>query len=627
VLLLVLLGVSRLSGAVELDLAPDTRAYGLAPFVGVYVDHDKNLSISEVLKPEGEQLFVPNTNRNMNYGFATSAYWFRLVIRNDAAVQGPWLLQVQHPTLDRVEFYLVEDGQLRAQRTTGDAFSFTTRDLPHGDFVFRLPEPLSKEVTVYLRIESEGSVIAPLMLWRADQFIVDQDINKQVLGVYFGIILAIILYNLFLFVSIRESTYAYYVLYLTCMLLLQTVLEGIAAQYFWPAAPKWNNYSIVIFLGAVNIFGLLFARTFLDLKKTLPAMSRLLVFLGLVMLMIMVLGSLLSYHHVILAAIGQSVVISVAILCVAVYLLKTGNRQVRFMLLAYGALFPGIVLLILGNLNLIEAGALSKQALKIGTALDAILLSFGLADRIKTLAGERESARRDADEQREKALILQRDFARKLLDSQEQERRRIAGELHDGIGQNLLVIVNQMRRFIDRNKADVSDLAQAADLAAQSVEETREIAYALHPHILDRLGLTKAIEAVVKRGLKDQPLEGSVTIDNIDGILPKSHEIHLYRIVQEGISNIVKHAKASHCWISIQLTDNGISINIEDDGVGTPDDMLRGGSKSGMGISGLKERSMMIGGSFSIGPRAAGGTIIKIRIATDRHDTTASTRR
>lgn len=207
-------------------------------------------------------------------------------------------------------------------------------------------------------------------------------------------------------------------------------------------------------------------------------------------------------------------------------------------------------------------------------------------------------------------------FARQLIESQEYERKRLAGELHDSLGQNLLIAKNWaligLSAVADNNPAreHLSEISEAVSLA---LNEVREIAHNLRPYQLERLGLTNTIEQMIANVRNSSEAEFITEIDNIDGLLPNESEINLYRMVQECINNIVKHSAASCAWISIKRTDNGAQIICRDNGRGF--DPATNSSNNGMGLIGMAERVRMLRGRYTLESAVGKGTTIRITIS------------
>jgi signal transduction histidine kinase len=223
----------------------------------------------------------------------------------------------------------------------------------------------------------------------------------------------------------------------------------------------------------------------------------------------------------------------------------------------------------------------------------------------------------------EREQEFQHDFSRRMIVSQEQERKRIAAELHDSVGQNLLVIKNRAYLAMESCPQDhpaMKQLQSISDASMQSIDEVREISYNLHPYKLERLGLTKAIQAITARMNESTAVKFSTEINAIDNLFAKDAEIHIYRIVQEGISNAVRHAKPSKVLLKISREPAGIKILITDDGSGfKADEILQNtNEEQGFGLRGMSERVRICGGKFSITSAPEQGTTLSISIPYER---------
>jgi signal transduction histidine kinase/ligand-binding sensor domain-containing protein len=205
-------------------------------------------------------------------------------------------------------------------------------------------------------------------------------------------------------------------------------------------------------------------------------------------------------------------------------------------------------------------------------------------------------------------------FSRQLIESQEAERKRIASELHDGLGQVLVVIKN--RAMLGINKGDdkervAKELATISESASQALEEVREITNNLRPQLLDRLGLTKAINAMLKKVSGVIEIENE--IDSIDNIFNENEEISIYRIVQESLNNAIKHSNATTVTVKIKRTESQVLLRIQDNGTGFMVETAK--SKSGgLGLIGLKERSQLLHGELLIDSEIEKGTTIEVTI-------------
>ena len=218
-----------------------------------------------------------------------------------------------------------------------------------------------------------------------------------------------------------------------------------------------------------------------------------------------------------------------------------------------------------------------------------------------------------------KAHAAQETFSKQLLESQERERQRIAAELHDGLGQSLLIIKNRAFLALSANgdrEVRQEQLDEITASASQAIEEVREIAYNLRPYHLDRFGLTKTLKAIFTRFSDSSGTRFFVEIDPIDGLFSEEDEISIYRIVQESINNIVKHAHASEAQLVIRREGQAVRLRIQDNGRGfSPASVSASEAQpGGFGLIGMAERVRMLKGSYLIDSAPGQGTTITIKL-------------
>lgn len=211
----------------------------------------------------------------------------------------------------------------------------------------------------------------------------------------------------------------------------------------------------------------------------------------------------------------------------------------------------------------------------------------------------------------------QQAFARQLIESQEQERKRIAAELHDSLGQNLLIVKNRAQLgqlAAHENPEFLEQFEWIVNSAAQSIEEVREIAQNLRPYHLDRLGLTKALEVMIEKVAATTRMRFVSELVPLDDLFSKEDAITLYRVVQESLNNIIKHAEASETTVSVERLTDSVTLTIRDNGRGFSP-MEAAARASGFGLAGMSERVRMLGGEWRIDSQEGQGTAVTIRLA------------
>ena len=239
---------------------------------------------------------------------------------------------------------------------------------------------------------------------------------------------------------------------------------------------------------------------------------------------------------------------------------------------------------------------------------------------VLTIAGLTFAAYRWRIRQLRREQQRQVEFSRRLIEAHESERARLAAELHDSLGQDLLVIKNWamvgLTTTEEHNEAREM-LTEIADATTHAIEDCREISHNLRPHQLDFIGLTEALRAMIKKVANSSGLQIETRLDDLNGALPDEAEINLYRIVQESLNNIVKHARANHVKLDVRKEHNGHTartiVRIEDNGRGFDLAALANG-KRGLGLSSITERARMLGGEMAIDSLPGRGTIITVTL-------------
>lgn len=216
---------------------------------------------------------------------------------------------------------------------------------------------------------------------------------------------------------------------------------------------------------------------------------------------------------------------------------------------------------------------------------------------------------------------VQQEFSRKLLDSQEQERKRIAFELHDSLGQYLLAIKNWAMfglNSLTRENPAREYLTEVSETTALALAEVREMTHNLRPYQLERLGLTSTLEYMLKNIKSSSAIRFSCEIENVDGVLPKDAEIVFYRVVQETVNNVIKHSEAASVRVSIKPNAGGLEFVCRDDGRGFDVEAAKKSRDSGLGLEGINERLKILGGQLEIASEIGKGTLVSVKIYHNR---------
>lgn len=400
-----------LAGAVEFD--ETTTRLPLGDTMHVFEDMRGDASIVDVTSPALQGSFRQHHQAVLNAGYSRSVFWLRLDLqyspRTQAGGAHPWYLELAYPPLDHLELYLPDGaGGYRLAQRTGDALPFSSRQIKQNNYLFELDLPPGQSQRIYLRLESQGSMQAPLTLWSPQAYLEYQPKRIYVLGIIYGVLLVMLIYNLFIYLSVRDTSYLYYILYIASFGLYQVSVNGAGIEYFWPNSPWWANAATPFLIGSAAFFGCQFARSFLHTAEHSPWVDRLLLLMMICGAAVMALALTASYGVALRMATYLALLFTVVIFIAGMLAWMRGMRVARYFIFAWSAFLVGGItntLMVLGYLpNLF----LTMYASQIGSALEVGLLSLALADRINAMKEERTRILQQASSELE---LLNRELA------------------------------------------------------------------------------------------------------------------------------------------------------------------------------------------------------------------------
>lgn len=418
-LILCLLGCASLARATLL-LAPGIDQVPLQGKLQYLEDREGSLTIEQVADPALAGRFnAAPANASLNFGYSASVYWLRLPVALGPGAQPDWLLEIAYPSLDRVDVFLLDDRRGYRRLTSGDHQPFSERPYAHRNLVFPLPISPGKEHMVYIRVASQGNLTLPATLWTPEGLHQNDLRTYTVLALYYGALGSLAAYNLFLFLLVRDRRYILYVAFAGCMIIAQASLNGFANQFLWPNWPTWGNAVFPAAMAATGLFGALFTRAFLETRTTAPGLDRLILFcvawFGFATIGPFVLPYRLAAINVSLSGIVFSVLaVAGGVLC----LLRNGPGA-RFFLVAWAVLLVGVAVTGARNFGWLPTNDLTSYAMQIGSALEMLLLSSALADRINSLRKEKELAQADA-------LLVKQAMVEALQRTEQELEERVA---------------------------------------------------------------------------------------------------------------------------------------------------------------------------------------------------------
>ncbi|MCU0445476.1 MAG: SpoIIE family protein phosphatase [Microscillaceae bacterium] len=472
-----------------IELSPQRTIYEIGKFIYFYEDKTNQLTFTEISKPDFNPKFSISPKEALNFGVSASTIWIKFTLKNqEPAKIKNWLISLDYPLIDYINLYeSTASGQWKIHKN-GDMLPFAERAVKNRNFTFPITLDHTEPRTYYLQCSTTGSLQINLNISSELRFSEDNTGAEIGYGIFFGVILIMILYNLFIFFSLQDFNYLYYVVAIGMNLMVQVSFSGHGIQYLWGNFPAFANTSVPIFMAATNVTVLWFTVNFLHTRqyaKTLHIVF--LVIIGISLINI-VLAFFLSNRTTISLAGAFAFLNSVLLLLIGLVCYRNGNRSARFFIIAWALFLIGAFLTSMRNFGLIAPSFLTIHGLKIGAMCEVFLLSLALSDKYNLFRKEKEEAQAES-------LRIQKE-ANETLEQKVQERTQQLKVANDEITQqrdNLIELNEEIQQqkeeiLAQRNNLEVTyaDLEWKNKQIVSSITYAKRIQDAMLPSI-DRI--------------------------------------------------------------------------------------------------------------------------------------------
>ncbi|MBI1306958.1 MAG: hypothetical protein GC181_10185 [Bacteroidetes bacterium] len=398
-------------GFVFCGLVPGLQAHTIhvnaheiaAPGIGVEIYRDANdVALSRLVN--GEVAMTPNADRGLNFGNTSDNIWLRFDVDNQSGED--LFVEPGNPELDLIECFIVRNHHIDSIQA-GMQFPFNRRYLHSNKIIL----PIGKEnATIYLRLKSGSSMYFPLYVGTIRTLSTYIHFDDLFNGAVVGVMLILLLYNLFLFLSVREKLYVLYCLYLFMSAAMMFVLEGLHFDLFWPAHVEWNNPHLPNIIVSFTVAaGIWFSSSFLRMREQAPLLHIInLTLAGLlcVGVILELSGKRMAANEVVQLASGLT---SLYLLITGLYFLFRGRKEAKFYVLSWGGLVIGAVIYVLTINGALPIRFFTLNSFQLGSVFEGVMLSLALADRINTFRKEKHIAQKAALAESQKNEQLIRD--------------------------------------------------------------------------------------------------------------------------------------------------------------------------------------------------------------------------
>ena len=378
VLLAVLMLFSLPARAQVMSLDPALQAVPLGTYLSYWQDADGDAGLARV---QAVQDWMPVSGDVADFGLDDGTYWFRLELQ----VANPdelWLLVTRNPLLDDVDFYLVDDGgRLLEQHQAGFMRPRQSSGIVHRFFVFPVMVHHQGVVTAYFRVRSRHGMQFPLQLWQTRDFARHDEASNLVLGIFFGVLGILLLYNFFLYTLVRDRLHLLFSAMAAVVLLFQIQITGLGLRFLWPLHVQWNSALLLINGMFTTFFVVLFADHFLQLeRRRFPLLTALRTMRWLCLFAALTAFWLQSDIGIYLLLMLGAVTLALTSYGV-IYCFRSDDRPLKMFALGWFVLVSGVSLFIAGRTEMLPYDFLTEYGISISTFIELVLFSMALGDR------------------------------------------------------------------------------------------------------------------------------------------------------------------------------------------------------------------------------------------------------
>jgi signal transduction histidine kinase len=556
--------------------------------IAMLEDHTGKLTINDIINSKN---FITSQTDIGSLPPTMSFFWIKFQVKNLTGKK--YFLEIENPTLDIVEVYNLADSVTRIFKKTGDLLPFSSRPVNTNVFLFPLNLEKDKIQTFYIRYSGTEGLEMPLRIG-TPEIIINRSHDRDLAnGIYFGIVLVTVLYNLGIFFIIRDRSYLFYILFVFSFGLMQAELLGLGLEYFWPEFPRFNTQSLFIFGGLAGVFSINFVRNFLETKYRVPKLhkagygveSLFLLTIILALFSPVLPSSFLLFNEYLISFIV--IIFSPYMIIIGIVTLLQKFRPARFFLIAWGIFLIGLVIFILKANGFIDHNLFTNSIMQIGSGMEAILLSLALGDRYNVMKKEKEKRQEELNRE---------------LQSEVNERIEAQEKLRE-TNKNLLKINTDLDNFVYTASHDLkapivnieglindlktqgcyadADVKAVLDMMAMSVEKFKTTIYDLTEitkaqknleENIERIEIKEIIEEIqlsINRLMKETGAKIQLEPGKNSTIMfPKKN---FKSIMHNLIINAIKYRSPERkpdIFISASSQDDYIVISVKDNGLG-----------------------------------------------------------
>ena len=584
-----------------------TQKLALKNIAMVYEDAEHRVNINQLLAPNNLRF---EQRSWLNIGITYKDYWLKFSLKNASDKDLSLFLAFEAVMSDSLFLYKTINGKIIEKTLLGEVLPFADSEIKHQTPIFKIRLKAQENALYFLKVAGTGqpmSISAELL--NAEGFHQWDTRKIFFLGLVYGIISLILVLNFSFFVITREEIYLIFSGQVFFSLLSILYFDGFIYQYIFPNNGYWANETIAITFCLTFVFSNTFITNFFNLKALAPLADQIFKYMTSALFGVIALSFIhpLGFNFfIIFLAIITTLVASLLFVSILT-MRRLGISSYFFILLATVSLIVFGTIFQLLMTGFIPEIFFTHYAMHFAVVLQSVFLALAVNDKFRII-------REENTQYQVKLVEALNQYSQNLITNIEAERQRLAVDIHDGLGQNLLTIRNNILRTLKQKgiSAKMTDtLDSLLDITTDTLEDTRAMSYNLRPPILNTMGLTVAIQTLTEKMRISSSLKITLEMEqSVDNLIHKDLEINIYRILQENFNNVIKHAKATGIGLKIIQKGASLEITFQDNGVGYD----QNAKMMGQGLLGIKERVALLKGSLNVISNENNGTLLFIKI-------------
>ncbi|MCG8669507.1 MAG: ATP-binding protein [Pseudomonadales bacterium] len=372
----------------------------IKPEIWYWEDPSKSIAFTQARNFYAQDMFTQEY-ANFNFGYDSSNYWVVFFVKIIGSPSGSGhrdiILEFNYPHLDDAVLYRVDnDNTIHMLSTHGDKKPYRSRIIDSNVFITPDRIKIGEVYEYWVKMDTTSSTQLHPSIWDRDRYLESKSHTQIAYGGYFGLLVVMAIYNLFVGASTRDKSYFYYFGYISSFCILQACLWGYSYQYLWPKLPSLNDFAIPNSILLTLVFACAFTKSFLQTREYSPYLDRALLITIAVSCVAFVANFFVVYPLRVSLSVWMSLIGTIVLLTAAVRVLLKGHRFARLFLLAWTIMLIGAVIYGFTALGFLPSNFITRHSAQIGSALEVMLLSFALADRINQMKAEKRAIEKQA---------------------------------------------------------------------------------------------------------------------------------------------------------------------------------------------------------------------------------------